>query len=79
MRYLCVPGLYPCGQHLWWESQMHSYFVIDLLFLKNLFIAVRLVTNSDSFMGLEPCGLDLSLQEIHIDSLILLILPSYGL
>lgn len=38
----------------------------SFIFLTNLFIAVCLIKNSDSFMGLSPYGLDLSLQEIHI-------------
>lgn len=76
--------------HLWlrslWAAPLVgkpklSYFVIRLAlsFLKNLFIAVRLVKNSDSFMGLDPCGSDLGLQEVHIHALILSMLSSFGL
>lgn len=51
----------------------------SFLFLKNLFIAVCLIKNSDSFMGLGPYGLDLSLQKIHFHLFFILLLSSPGL
>lgn len=79
MRHQCTPIYIPVGSSSGGKARDIFCNRPSFLFLKNLFIAVCLIKNSDSFMGLGPYGLDLSLQEIHIHLFFILLVFFSGM